>query len=71
MLFGLLVLPPLAARPFARSMGAFLVLAALFGVGAALAGVLLSFEADLPLGASIVAAAGISLVPGALRRGTR
>jgi zinc transport system permease protein len=68
MLFGLLVLPPLAARPFARSMGSFLSLAALVGVGAALLGVALSFEADLPLGASVVAAAAVLLVPGFLLR---
>ena len=68
MLFGLLVLPPLAARPFARSMGGFLALSSAAGLVAALVGTLLSFEADLPLGASIVAAAGITVLPGALRR---
>jgi zinc transport system permease protein len=68
MLFGLLVLPPLAARPFARSMGGFLALSSLAGLAAAVLGMVLSFWADLPLGASIVAAAGLSLVPGVLGR---
>jgi ABC-type Mn2+/Zn2+ transport system permease subunit len=67
MLFGLLVLPPLAARPFARSMGSYLALSAGAGLAAALLGVVLSFEGDLPLGASIVAAAGLTLLPAAFR----
>jgi ABC-type Mn2+/Zn2+ transport system permease subunit len=69
MLFGLLVLPPLAARPFARSMRSYLALAAGAGVAAVWLGVVLSFEADLPLGASVVVAAVATLLPGALRRG--
>jgi len=68
MLFGLLVLPPLAARPFARSMGAFLALSSGAGLLAALLGTTLSFQADLPLGAAIVASAGLTLLPAALRR---
>jgi zinc transport system permease protein len=66
MLFGLLVLPPLAARSFARSMGGYLASSAGAGVAAVLLGVVLSFEADLPLGASVVSAASLALVPGAL-----
>ena len=68
LLFGLIVLPPLAARPFARSMDRFFVLSSLAGIGAVLLGVVLSFEADLPLGAAIVAGAGVLLVPGLVRR---
>jgi ABC-type Mn2+/Zn2+ transport system permease subunit len=68
MLFGLLILPPLAARPFARSMGGYLRLSAAAGAAAVLLGVVLSFEADLPLGASVVAAASLTLLPGALLR---
>lgn len=64
MLFGLLVLPPLAARPFSRSMGSFFLISAGCGALAVALGVLLSFEADLPLGASIVAAATVLLLPG-------
>jgi ABC-type Mn2+/Zn2+ transport system permease subunit len=66
MLFGLLVVPPLAARPFARSMRAYLSLSVAAGLAAVLLGVLFSFEADLPLGASVVAAAFVTLLPGAL-----
>ncbi len=68
MLFGLLVVPPLAARPFARSMGQFFSLAAGAGLATVALGVVLSFEADLPFGASIVAASTVWLLPGALRR---
>ncbi len=68
MLFGLLVLPPLAARPFARSMQGYLTLSICAGVAAVAFGVVLSFEADLPLGAAVVTAACATLLPGALRR---
>lgn len=68
-LFGLIVLPPLAARAFARSMGGFLLYSALFGVLAVVGGVLVSFEWDFPLGASVVAVAALLLLPGlGLRR---
>jgi zinc transport system permease protein len=68
LLFGLLVLPPLAARPFARSMRAFLLLGMVAGVAAVILGVVLSFEADLPLGAAVVAGAAATLLPGACVR---
>ena len=71
MLFGLLVLPALAARPFARSMTAFFSLSMLSGTAAVLLGVLLSFEADLPLGASVVAASAATLLPGVVFRRVR
>lgn len=56
LLFGQLVLPPLAARGLARSMPSFLALSSLFGFAAALLGIWLSFAEDWPLGAAIVAA---------------
>jgi ABC-type Mn2+/Zn2+ transport system permease subunit len=69
MLFGLLVLPPMAARAFTRSMQAYLGLSALLGVLAVCGGIMLSFEADMPFGASVVAVAFLELLPGlALRR---
>jgi ABC-type Mn2+/Zn2+ transport system permease subunit len=68
LLFGLLVLPPLAARPFARSMRAYLVIGMGAGLAAVVLGVVLSFEADLPLGAAVVAGAAATLLPGALVR---
>ena len=64
MLFGLLVLPPLAARAWSKSMTQFFVLASAAGVAAVAIGVVLSFELDLPLGPSIVAAAAATLLPG-------
>lgn len=62
-LFGLLVIPPLAARPFARSMDSFLVLASLIGLASAAIGLWTSFHFDWPLGPSIVAGAAACLVP--------
>ena len=67
-LFGLIVLPALAARPFARSMDRFFALSALAGLLAVVLGVVLSFEVDLPLGASIVAGAAVLLLPGLVHR---
>ncbi len=68
MLFGLLVLPPLSARLLTRSMTSFLLLSSVLGVVAAAGGVVLSFEADLPLGASVVAAAFLEALLAWLRR---
>lgn len=67
-LFGLLVVPPLAARPFARSMAGFFVLAALLGLAAAAGGTWLSFALDWPLGPAVVLAAGATLLPAPLGR---
>lgn len=67
-LFGLIVLPALAARPFARSMERFFLLSALAGIAAVVLGVVFSFELDLPLGASIVGGAALLLLPGLLLR---
>jgi len=71
LLFGLLVLPPLSARRFARSMRQFQLLSAAGGLFSVVAGVGLSFELDLPLGAAIVAAGGLLLLPGFVLRTPR
>ncbi len=62
--FGLLVVPPLAARAWSRSMKSYLILSSAFGVLAVVLGVVASFELDLPLSAAIVAVAGLELLPG-------
>ncbi len=64
LVFGLLVLPPLAARTYARSMMSFYFAASAIGVVSTLLGIVASFELDLPLGAAIVGVAGLMLVPG-------
>lgn len=66
MLFGLMVLPPLAARRWSTSMTGFYVIASILGVVAVVLGVVISFEFDFPLGPSIVAAAALQLIPGVL-----
>lgn len=68
LLFGMLVLPPLAARSFARSMAGLFVASAALGIGAATIGIVASFAFDLPLGPAIVGAAGLELVPALLVR---
>jgi len=65
LLFGFLVLPPIAARRLARSMGSYLVLASLAGVLAGVGGVVLSKYLDLPLGPAVVAVAALEMLPGA------
>lgn len=55
--FAFLVVPPLAALPWARGMASLSVLASLFGGLAAFAGFHLSFTRDLPLGPAVVCAA--------------
>ncbi|MCY3000298.1 MAG: metal ABC transporter permease [Planctomycetota bacterium] len=66
LLFGMLVLPPIAARAWARSMTGYLLLSSAFGVAAALVGIVASFELDLPMGAAIAACAALLALPGAL-----
>lgn len=61
-LFGLLVLPPLAARSLAGSMRSFYLTSSALGVVAAALGVWVSFSADWALGPSLVAAATVELV---------
>lgn len=58
-LFALMVLPGLAAARRARSMGGLLLLAPLLGLAGAILGAFLSFGADLPMGASVVAGSGL------------
>jgi ABC-type Mn2+/Zn2+ transport system permease subunit len=70
LLFGLLVVPPLAARQWARSMTSFLGLAALLGVVSVVGGVAASFELDLPLGAAIVGVSALTLLPRLLVSGS-
>ncbi len=67
-LFGLLVLPPLAARPFARSMTSFWILSSAFGLFSVLGGIWVSFEIDEPWGPSVVAVSALGLLPGAILR---
>lgn len=71
--FGLLVLPPLAAHGLARSMRSFMLLSSVMGVLAAIGGNYLSFELDWPLGPTLVVVAGLLLPASALvaRLGTR
>ena len=63
LLFGLLVIPPFAARSLARSMTGLFVLASFLGVLAALGGLGISFELDWPLGPAVVLAGALLLVP--------
>lgn len=66
-LFGLLVLPPIAARPFARSMTGFLVLASSIGLLGTTLGIYASFQWDMPLGPCVVLACALSTLPGWLK----
>ena len=55
LVFGFMVLPPLAARPFARGTASFLTLSSLIGLFTAIFGFYLSVALDLPLGPTDVA----------------
>lgn len=55
----LLIIPPAAARRFARSPEAMALATAAIGAAASVAGILASFAWDTPSGASIVAAAAV------------
>jgi zinc/manganese transport system permease protein len=68
LLFGLLVLPPLVARRWARSMAALFALSAGIGVVGVALGMRASFVLDLPMGAAIVAVCAAALLPGLLPR---
>jgi ABC-type Mn2+/Zn2+ transport system permease subunit len=61
-IFGFLVVPPMAALPWARSMTSFSLLASLGGGASALAGFYLSYTYDLPLGPVVVCVACAFLV---------
>jgi zinc transport system permease protein len=55
LVFGFMVLPPLAARTLARGMGSFLSLSSIIGLVIATCGFVLSVRLDLPLGPTDVA----------------
>jgi ABC-type Mn2+/Zn2+ transport system permease subunit len=57
LVFGFMVLPPLAARPFARASASFFTLSSLIGLFTAIFGFYLSIILDLPLGPTDVALA--------------
>lgn len=61
LLFGLLVLPPLAARGLARSMLGFYFWAGGIGFLDVVLGIFVSFRLDLPLGPAVVAVSAVSL----------
>ncbi|MBK7877123.1 MAG: metal ABC transporter permease [Planctomycetes bacterium] len=61
-LFGMLVIPPLAARMLARSMLGYFALASTIGVLSAAAGVWASLRWNLPMAPAIVVAAGAVLL---------
>ena len=56
--FGFLILPPLIARLFARTMQQFSVLASLIGGVSALTGFMIAYEYDLPVGPTDIALLG-------------
>ncbi len=60
----LLILPAAIARIFARTPEMMAVLAACFGIGSIVGGLLLSLEFDLPSGPSIIAAAATYFISG-------
>lgn len=63
-LFGLLVLPPLWARRYARTMLGYYLTSIAFGLASVVIGVWASFALDWPLGAAVVAAGALLGVPG-------
>ena len=67
-LFALLVIPPVAARLWSRSLRAYFVLAVVFGVASAALGAWGALRFDLPMASAIVAAAGALLGGAALAR---
>lgn len=70
-LFGLLVIPPLAARAIARSMAGFLRWSALLGLASGALGLVLSKEFDWPLGPAVVVAGTAFWAACRLRTATR
>jgi zinc transport system permease protein len=67
----MLLIPPAAARPFARTPEAMVVLAAVFGVASALLGLRASWVWDSPTGPTIVTVAAALFAGSALVRGFR
>ena len=58
--FGFLLLPPLAVRPFARTMQHFVLAASALGGAASVAGFALAYHWDLPVGPTDVALLGVA-----------
>lgn len=68
-IFGFLILPPMAALPWAGGMTSLSLLAGAIGAASALTGFLVSYVYDLPLGpVAVCAAASVLLASGLLRR---
>jgi ABC-type Mn2+/Zn2+ transport system permease subunit len=65
-LFGLLVLPPIAARSIASTMTGYFTIASLLGVVASVGGVWTSFYFDWPIGPAVVVVAALLLIPSTL-----
>lgn len=59
MAVGIMILPAAAARLWARALGSMLLLAVLFAFSGGVAGLLLSFHADVPAGPAIVLVCGL------------
>ena len=64
----MLLIPPAAARPFARTPEGMAIVAAIIGAGAAIAGVWGSLELNTPTGPSIVTAAALVFLVSRLAR---
>ena len=60
MAVGLMMLPAIAARHWARQVGGMVYAAVVIAALAALVGLLASFHADLPSGPAVVLAAGLA-----------
>ena len=72
LVFGFMVLPPLAARTLARGMGSFFSLSSVFGVAIAISGFYLSVQLDLPLGPTdVTLACAVILLIYAVQAGLR
>jgi len=66
--FGFLVIPPLAALPWARGMASLSILASVLGGASAFSGFYLSYTLDLPLGPVVICiACGVYLLSSAAR----
>lgn len=59
MAVGIMILPAAAARLWARTLPHLLLLATLFALGSSIAGLLLSYHADVPAGPAIVLVCGL------------
>ncbi|MBI5201229.1 MAG: metal ABC transporter permease [Elusimicrobia bacterium] len=67
--FGFLVLPPMAALPWARGIRSFSILASVLGGLSAFTGFFVSYTRDLPLGPVVVAMAGAAMLVSSLLSG--